>query len=291
MVSKPVKTGLAPPTEDEDPTIHYPDTDDEPLAESDYQFNPLTEMVHSLRVRYEDRPDVYVAGDMFVYYRMNDPRANVAPDVFVVFGVDKHTRRSYMVWREGKAPDFVMEITSASTYSRDIGEKRDVYAAIGVTEYWRFDPERECFDPPLVGERLTADGSYEPIPVAEDADGILRGYSAALGLDICVRDDLLRLYDPINRIWLRNLSEAEAARTAAEAERAEAETARTAAEAERAEAETARTVAEAERAEAEAARTAAEAERAEKIAALRAAQERNRELEALLREHGISPDP
>lgn len=240
MVSKPVKTGLAPPTENEDPTIHYPDTDDEPLAETDYQFNPLTEMVHALRVRYEDRPDVYVAGDMFVYYRMNVVAANVAPDVFVVFGVDKHARRSYMVWREGKAPDFVMEITSASTYSRDIGEKRDIYAAIGVTEYWRFDPERECFDPPLAGERLGDEG-YGPIPVGEDADGILRGYSAVLGLDICVRDDLLRLYDPINRSWLRNLSEAEAAR-------------------------------------------------AEKIAALRAAQERNRELEALLRQHGISPD-
>ena len=241
MVSKPVSTGSGLSSEAEDPGIHYPDTDGEPLAETEFQFNPLTEMVHALRVRYEDRPDVYVAGDMFVYYRMNDPGANVAPDVFAVFGVDKRPRRSYMVWREGKSPDFVMEITSASTYSRDIGEKRDIYAAIGVTEYWRFDPERECFDPPLAGERLV-NGVYEPIPVFEDADGILRGYSALLGLDICVRDDLLRLYDPINRSWLRNLSEAEA-------------------------------------------------DRAEKAAALRAMQERNRELEALLREHGISPDP
>lgn len=247
MVSKPVSTGSELSPEAEDPSIHYPDTDGEPLAETEFQFNPLTEMVHALRVRYEDRPDVYVAGDMFVYYRMNVAAANVAPDVFVVFGVDKHTRRSYMVWREGKAPDFVMEITSASTYSRDIGEKRDIYAAIGVTEYWRFDPERECFDPPLVGERLV-DGSYELIPIGEDADAILRGYSAALGLDICVRDDLLRLYDPINQSWLRNLSEAEAGRVAAEAARAE------------------------------------------HAAALRAMQERNRELEALLRQHGISPD-
>ena len=216
MVSKPVATGSGPPPEVEDPSIIYPDTDGEPLAETEFQFNPLTEMVHALRVRYEDRPDVYVAGDMFVYYRMNDASANVAPDVFVVFGVDKHTRRSYMVWREGKAPDFVMEITSASTYARDIGEKRDIYAAIGVTEYWRFDPQRECFDPPLAGERLAADGSYGPIPVGEDEDRILRGYSATLGLDICVRDDSLRLYDPINRSWLRNLSEAEAALQATE---------------------------------------------------------------------------
>ena len=254
MVSKPVAAGSGLPPEAEDPNIHYPYEDDEPLAESDYQFYPLTEMVHALQVHYEDRPDVYVAGDMFVYYRMNDPRAVVAPDVFVVFGVEKRRRYSYFTWRDGKAPDFVAEIASLSSYSRDIGHKRDVYAAIGVTEYWRFDPLRVCFDPPLVGERLV-DGVYEPIPVFEDADGILRGYSARLGLDICVRDDSLKLYDPVNRDWLRNLSESEAART-----------------------------------EAEAARVQAEAVRAETAAALRAAAERNRELEALLRQHGISPD-
>ena len=218
MVSKPVAAGSGLPPEAEDPNIHYPYEDDEPLAESDYQFYPLTEMVHALQVHYEDRPDVYVAGDMFVYYRMNDPRAVVAPDVFVVFGVEKRRRYSYFTWRDGKAPDFVAEIASLSSYSRDIGHKRDVYAAIGVTEYWRFDPLRVCFDPPLVGERLV-DGVYEPIPVFEDADGILRGYSARLGLDICVRDDSLKLYDPVNRDWLRNLSESEAARTEAETAR------------------------------------------------------------------------
>ena len=254
MVSKPIATGSELPPETEDPNIHYPDTDGEPLAETEYQFNPLTEMVHALRVHYEDRPDVYVAGDMFVYYRMNDVSANVAPDVFVVFGVDKHTRRSYFVWRDGKAPDFVMEIASAGTYDRDIGEKRDIYLAIGVKEYWRFDPLRECFDPPLAGERLVND-VYEPIPVGEDASGILRGYSPALGLDICVREEELKLYDPFNRNWLRNLSESEAGRV-----------------------------------EAEAGRDAAEAARAAAEAAMRAAAERNRELEALLRQHGISPD-
>ena len=248
MVSKPVATGPDLPPEIEDPNIHYPDTDGEPLAETDFQFNPLTEMVHALRVHYEDRPDVYAAGDMFVYYRMNDPGAVVAPDVYVVFGVDKHPRRSYFLWRDGKAPDFVMEIASAGSYHRDVGHKRDVYAAIGVKEYWRFDPLRECFDPPLAGERLV-NHAYHPIPVGADANGILRGYSPILGLDLCVRDDLLKLYDPINRRWLLNLSESEAARAAAETARASAE------------------------------------------AAHAAASQRNRELEALLRQHGISPNP
>ncbi len=220
MVSKPVAAGSGLRTEAEDPNIHYPYEDDERLAESYFQFYPLTEMVHGLQVHYEDRPDVYVAGDMLVYYRVNDPGAVVAPDVFVVFGVEKRRRYSCFTWRDGKAPDFVVEMASLSSYSRDIGHKRDVYAEIGVAEYWRVDPLRECFDSPLAGERLV-DGVYEPIPVLEDADGILRGYRGLLGPDICVRDDLLKLYDPINRNWLLNLSESEAARAESKAERAE----------------------------------------------------------------------
>lgn len=216
MVSKRIAAGPPPGLEHDDLAIQYPDTDEQPLAESDYQFNPLTETVHAMRVHYADRPDVYVAGDLFLYYRMNDIESSVAPDVFVVFGVDKRMRRSYFIWREGKAPDFVMEIASDSSYERDIGEKRDLYAAIGVTEYWRFDPLGECFDPPLVGERLV-DGQYRIIPVAPDANRILRGYSQALGLDICVRDGLLRLFDPVAQTWLRNLAEEKAAREAAEA--------------------------------------------------------------------------
>ena len=104
---------------------------------------------------------------MFGYYRVNDHEAGIAPDVFVVFGVTKHMRRSYMIWREGKAPDFVMEIASEGAYDRYIGEKRDRYAAMGVGGYWQFDPLRECFDPPLPGEwrcqrRKSATGRWKP---------------------------------------------------------------------------------------------------------------------------------
>ena len=82
---------------------------------------------------------------------------------------------------------------------------------MGVTEYWRFDPTGEHFTPPLVAERLV-DGEYRPIPIETDADGILRGHSAVLGLDICVIPDFkLRLYDPENGQWLRTHAESEAA--------------------------------------------------------------------------------
>ena len=244
MVTKPA-VAIPPPklgaADHDDSNTYYPDTDGEPLAETDYQFSAITETVHSLRVRYENRADVYEAGDIFVYYREGDNSARVAPDVLVVFGVPKRMRRSYFIWEEGgKAPDFIIEVASQSTYHRDIGIKRTLYALLGVTEYWRFDPLGECFATLLEGERLV-NGRWQPIAVRRDAGGILRGYSALLGLDLCVRDGALRLYDPLAGAWLLTPSEENAARQAAE-------TARQAAEA----------------------RTAA--------------------LEALLRQHGISPD-
>ena len=217
----------------DDLSIVYPSSDGEPMAESDWQYIPLTETVSTLRVWFQDRPDVYVAGDMLVYYRMNDNLTRVAPDVYAVFGVSgNHPRDSWIVWREGKAPDFVLEIASPSTWQRDVTEKRSIYADMGVAEYWRFDPTGECFTPALAAERL-ADGEYTLMPLTEDGEGLLRCHSEVLGLDICVLPGLeFRLYDPRNGRWLRNHREEAAARQTAEAARQTAEAARQAAEAE-----------------------------------------------------------
>ena len=37
------------------------------------------------------------------------------------------------MWNEPKGPDFVLEVTSASTRREDERRKREVYAALGVT--------------------------------------------------------------------------------------------------------------------------------------------------------------
>ncbi|MDE2686769.1 MAG: Uma2 family endonuclease [Chloroflexota bacterium] len=194
----------------DDPTIEYPYEDDELLAETEYQYEPLTYAVAALKAHFSSRDDVYAQGDMFVYYRMNDPRSVVAPDVFVVIGaLGNHKRNSWFTWREGdRQPNFVLEIASESTWRWDASGKRDIYARIGVDEYWRFDPTGECFSPPLIGERLV-NGEYRPIDVTDD-DGILRGRSDVLSLDICVRDELeLRLYDPVRGEWLMYYQEAQ----------------------------------------------------------------------------------
>ena len=198
-------------------SIVYPDSDGEPMAENDSQLTAMLDAISMLREWFDDREDVYAGGDMLIYYHMNDNETRVAPDVFVVFGTEKYKRNSWIVWREGKAPDIVMELASGSTWRRDMREKRDIYAEMGVTEYWRFDPTSNYFNPPLVGERL-ADGDYTAVSLETDDDGIMRGHSDVLDLDICaLPDGELRFYDPASGQWLRTHHEESTARQEAEA--------------------------------------------------------------------------
>lgn len=79
MLNKPANTKLMPSPEMDDPSIYYPDSDGGPLAEPDYQFYPVTDAVRALGGHLAHRPDVYGAGNMLVYYRMNDNQTEVAP--------------------------------------------------------------------------------------------------------------------------------------------------------------------------------------------------------------------
>ncbi len=99
--------------------VSYPDSDGEPMAESDHQRDYLTYLVEALKQHFQDQPQVYVSGNLLIYYEEGHPELSVAPDVFVVLEVPKHTRDIYKVWEEGKAPDVVIEITSRTTQQKD----------------------------------------------------------------------------------------------------------------------------------------------------------------------------
>ena len=193
------------------PQIHYPDADGQPLAESDFQREPLMYAVEALNTFFADRPEVYVSGNMFVYYRQGDPEAVVAPDVFVTVGIPKHKRNSYRLWEEGKAPDFVLEITSNATYDKDQGAKVGIYALLKVREYFQFDPTRDYLQPPLQGLRLAGRG-YEPLPPKTLPDGALSIHSDVLGLELrwLAGSGDLRFFDPATGSLLRSYAEAEA---------------------------------------------------------------------------------
>lgn len=217
--------------------IEYPESDGEPVAESEPQLLSLLYAVAALRVYFQNQPDTYVVGNMLFYYEEGNPKAVVAPDVMVVTsGSNKRQRRSYMLWQEKKAPDFVLEITSKSTVSVDQGVKRGVYAYLGVREYFLYDPTSDYLEPPLQGLRLV-DDHYLPMPAVEQADGSLTIHSNVLGLDLHLNGNDFHFVDPETGEFLRSYEEAEKERREAEAVLAVERAARIAAEARLAELE------------------------------------------------------
>ena len=244
--------------------VDYPSSDGQPMAETDHQRTPLTYAVDALRDHFRDRPDVYVSGNLFIYYQKGNPRAVVAPDVFVVLGADNADRSTYRLWVEPKAPDFVLEITSRSTRREDQVSKRALYRSLGVREYWQFDPTNDYLQPPLQALELI-EGEYRPLPALA---------SAVLGLELRLTERGLRFHDPRTGDDLRSLTEEKEMRQQAEHARQRAEQAQQRAEQERQEAES---------------RLAQEAAaRRQEAAARQAAEARVAELEDLLRQAGGS---
>ena len=200
--------------------VFYPETDGMPLADGDYQFEHFVGLLYMLKAFFRDRTDVAVKGNTMLYYVEGNPYRWLSPDCYVAFGVDLALLRennTYRVWDMGKPPDFVLEIGSPGTWRKDLVEKRDLYASMGIGEYWMFDPSGgEHYGFPLRGERLV-DGQYWPLEMREGADGGVWGHSATLNLEFHWEDGSLRLYDPVGGCWLENDEEAAEARLAAEA--------------------------------------------------------------------------
>ena len=232
-------------------TIDYPDSDGLPMAESESQFWPILYVGAALDRYYQARDDVYVVGNLLLYYQEGDPGKSVSPDLMVVLGASKHIRSSYRLWEEPKAPDFVLEIASESTHRIDRGEKRDLYAGMGVVEYWQYDPVGTYLDPPLLGFRLVEEGRYLPISATVQEGGMLALRSEVLGLELHLTPgapvrEALHFYDPLRGEYLRTYREADQAREEAERGRDEEAQARREAEARLLEEQAARQALEAE---------------------------------------------
>ena len=226
------------------------------MPEGDLQTRRRVELLLALRHWYDRRnvEGAWVCCDINVYYREGDPKAVVAPDIAVAFGVNVaavENKTTYKVWEAGAAPCFALEIASPTTVRTDLRFKPAKYAELGVEEYWRLDPTGgRLLDPPLQGERHQA-GRWTPIEVLPDGGG-LRARSEALGLDLCWRPPKLRLWDVAAGAWLPDHDDQaqQAALAAAHAARADEQAA-------------ARQAAETRADEQAAARQAAEAELAE----------------------------
>ena len=197
--------------------VVYPTSDGQPMAETGIHGECMMYVTIALRRWFAShgRADVCVGMNNFLYYEQGNPRAVVAPDVYVVVGAPGHLRDTYLLWNEPKAPDFVLEVTSASTRRDDRRRKRDVYAALGVTEYFLYDPRAEYLAPPLQGFRLREDGEYRALPAVT----VLANRGTAVAsevLGLTLRDErearMVRLRDPATGEDLLTYEESEQAR-------------------------------------------------------------------------------
>ncbi|MBX9254189.1 Uma2 family endonuclease [Desmonostoc muscorum CCALA 125] len=196
--------------------IEYPDEDGKPMAEGDLQRKCLVYATTVLEIYFRNRPNVYVAGNLFIYYEKGNPESVVAPDVFVVFGVENRDRGSYKTWEENdKTPDFVLEITSKTTRSKDQGAKKGIYAFLGVREYFQYDPTGDYLNPQLQGLRLVED-NYFPVPTNSLSNDTVSLPSEVLGLELRLQEGKLRFYNPATDQILLTHEEEVAVRQAAE---------------------------------------------------------------------------
>ncbi|MEZ4658776.1 MAG: Uma2 family endonuclease [Caldilineaceae bacterium] len=164
-------TVLLPPPleiEQEEDNLYYPESDGKPMAETDLHRDMMFYLIHLLR-RYLAGTKAYVSGNLLIYYEKGNTNRSVAPDCFVVLGVEQRRRNTYRIWQEGRTPDVVFEVTSKSTRRDDTVKKMRLYAKLGIKEYFLYDPTSDYLDPPLAAYELAGDGYLPMEPLNEDA--------------------------------------------------------------------------------------------------------------------------
>lgn len=180
--------------------IYYPETDGEPMAETDKHRKLINELIDILNRYYEAASDVYITGNIMFYYVEDEPTEVISPDVMVVFGVENVERRTYKLWEE-KLPAVIIEIASHGTFKNDRTQKRELYETLGIKEYFIFNPEYPKTLPSLIAYRLI-DKEFQPLKIENG-----RIYSEVLDLELVDTKNTLRFFDAKEKIFLPTANE------------------------------------------------------------------------------------
>lgn len=181
MVTKPQIPPLSAPLPDD-----YACPDPEPRDM--IQGPTINKAGYFVARHFAKQQDTLVRAPCVVAYDPQNLNRRVEPDLLVAYGVDPAPilrRNGYIIWEVGKPPDLVMEVASETTHRRDTGFKRDLYASLGISEYWRVDPTGgDFYGYPMAGDQLV-DGEYQAILLDQGIDGMIWGYSPTLDLCPC----------------------------------------------------------------------------------------------------------
>lgn len=228
-MSEPITASPALPA-DFPPDVVLPPADlesNEPPIESDLHRKQMELLIRSLESWWQERQDFYVTGNLTIYFSPTQDRSEDfrGPDFFVVLGVERRERRSWIVWHEdGRYPNVIVELLSPSTAATDRSLKKQIYQnTFRTPDYFWFDPAGDEFQ----GFHLV-DGQYQLLQ--PDERGWL--WSRQLELYLGVHEGRLRFFTPEGQLVLlaeelqQVRAEQERARAEQEYERAERERAR-----------------------------------------------------------------
>ncbi len=175
--------------------VFYPESDGAPVGETGWHVDWFVRLQEVLRERYRGRTDVYVGGNMFIYFTEGDPRDVVCPDAFVAFGTRPDQRRTWKTWEEGGLfPQVVFELVSDDSKSRDLISKRGLYEVLGVQDYLVYDPTGEALTAPRLRGWSRRGGVLAPMEPERGA-AAHRLRSDALGVWVEEHPQGLRLID------------------------------------------------------------------------------------------------
>ena len=177
------------PTADLIDTALYPSSDGVPIGETTAHVKAITDLYTVLQAHFATAPDVFIAANLILYYHEGNPSARKSPDVMVVKGLDKLERRSFFTWIEKRIPCTVFEFMSEKTWEEYLIHKKLVYAGLGVTEYFLYDPQAEYLPEQLMGFKLRG-GEY--IQLKPKHGGLT---STELGLRLVADGLYVRLID------------------------------------------------------------------------------------------------
>jgi Uma2 family endonuclease len=162
---------------------------DEPPMEAHRHLLQILRLLADLRWHWRAIPDYFASGNLTIYYNPDrlKNRDFRGPDFFVVRRCDPNPNRlSWVVWTEGRYPDFILEILSESTAKVDRTTKKRLYQdTFRTPEYFLIEPET----PTVEGYGLQ-DGVYEAI--APNAEG--RVWSEVLELYLGVWGNQVRFF-------------------------------------------------------------------------------------------------
>jgi Uma2 family endonuclease len=135
-----------------EPDISQLVTEDETPVDNFLQEKLQRLLVHCLYDAFFPGKPFIAAADVGIFYQINKPA--IAPDVMLSLGVSvpedlsQKRNRSYFLWVFGKPPEMVLEIVS-NRKGKELKQKKQNYAQMGVAYYVVYDPEQRLSEQQL----------------------------------------------------------------------------------------------------------------------------------------------